>query len=230
MSEKTPGPKIPGIYLVMRERTYMYKTMSELYKGKPSEPLLNAVNTERFRGLGETVDEGFGFIKGGHRLICDFLNESENPKEILSQLHKEYEKILQGAKFALQRNYETHENEDILNSLAKFYEKDNWVQSEGYPREPDHISVQCEFMFHLCAEIRKAIIITRKADVVSENLKVQRDFLYKHVYNWFPRFCDELSKRAESKFYRGVADLTKGFINIDKEVFALVMEEVSKQL
>jgi len=49
------------------------------------------------------------------------------------------------------------------------------------------------------------------------------------VYNWVPKFCDALYKRAESKFYKGVADLTKGFITIDKEVFTLTLGEVSKK-
>lgn len=225
MSKEAKTKEIPGVYLIMRERTYMYKSMSELYKGKPSEQLIEAVNTDRFRGLGDQVDEGFELIKGGHKLICESIKEFANPKEIVNQLHKEHEKIFQDAKFALQRSYATPEDGDILNSLAKFYGKENWTPPEGYPKEPDHISVQCEFMFHLCAEIRKAII-KRKVDVVNENLKTQRAFLYKHVYNWFPRFCDELHKKAENKFYKGVANLTKGFITIDKDVFELVMKEV----
>lgn len=217
--------EIPGIYLIMRERTYLYKSLSELLKGKPHEQLLETIIGERFRGLGEMVGEEFELVKGGHKLICDFLEEYENPKEIKNMLHKEYEKILQGAGFALQRNYETTEKKDILESLTGFYERENWAPPEGHPREPDHISVQCEFMFYLCARNRKAII-NRRANTVHKNLRLQRDFLYKHVYNWFPKFGEELYKKAESKFYRGVAELTKGFIVVDKEVFATVMEMV----
>lgn len=218
---------IPGVYLIMKERTYMYKSLSELYKGKPSEQLLNSINTEGFRGLGDTVGEELGLIKGGHKLICDFLEEFKDTKEIMKLLHTEYGKILQGTKLSLQRNYDAPENKDVLKSLTKFYEKEKWTPPKDHPKEPDHISVQCEFMFHLCSEIRKAIL-ERKADAVHENLKVQRDFLYKHVYNWVPKFCDELRKRAETTFYKGVADLTKGFITVDKEVYDLIMEEISK--
>lgn len=220
---------IPGIYLLMRERTYIYKSLSELYRGKPSEQLLTVINTENFRGLGETVEDSFELLKGGHRLICDFLEEIKDPKKIMNLLHEEYEKIFQDVGFALQRNYKTQENGDILNSLTRFYEKEGWVTPEGHPQELDHISVQCEFVVHLCAKSRKAII-DRNSEVVNENLKVQVDFLYKHVYNWFPTFCDELYKRAESKFYRGVADLTKGFITTDKEALGTLMEVGPSQL
>lgn len=217
---------IPGIYLIMRERTYLYKALSELYKGNPHEQLIKAILAERFRGLGETVGDEFELVKGGHKLICDFIEENNNPKEIEIVLHREYEKILRGTSYALQRNYETMEK-DVLKSLAEFYKEEAWVPPEGYPRELDHVSVQSEFMFFLCAKNRKAII-DRKADTVNQNMKVQRDFLYKHVYDWFPKFADELYKRAESNFYRGLAQLTKGFIAVDKDIIAIVMERISQ--
>jgi len=226
VKERFPEMKIiPGLYLVMRERTYMYKSLSELYKGEPHRPLVEAITGKRFRDLGEMIGEEFGLIKRGHRLICDFLEEFKSPKETMSVLHREYKKIFRGSGFVLQRNYESIENKEILNSLSRFYEKENWVIPKGHPKELDHISVECEFVVHLCAKNRKAII-DRKPKVVYENLTVQRDFLHKHVYNWFPEFCDELSKRTESKFYEGVAELTRGFIAIDKEVLTIFMEMI----
>lgn len=216
---------IPGLYLAMRERTYMYKSLSELYKGEPQRPLIEAIFGRRFRALGETIGEEFESIKRGHGLICDFLMEFETPEEIMRVLYREYEKIFRGSGFVLQRNYESLENEDVLISLSRFYEKENWVLPEGHPKELDHISVECEFIVYLCAKNRKAII-NRDSKTVYENMRVQRDFLNKHVYNWFPKFCDELSKRTENKFYLGVAELTRGFIAIDKEIFTIFMEMI----
>lgn len=213
---------IPGLYLIMKERTYIYKSMSELFRGKLSRPLLEAVTRERFLDLGVTIGEEFDRIKQGHRLICDFTRQFEKLPQIEDVLHSEYEEILAGAEFVLQRNYETSAG-DILGSLKQFFDKENWVQPNDFPREPDHVSVECEFMVHLCAESRKSIL-DRMPNVVSENLNVQRDFLSRHVYNWFPRFSEELSRRARSGFYRGVAELASGFIAVDKDVFHAIME------
>ena len=217
---------IPGIYLIMRERTYMYKALSELLKDRPHEQIIEAIFTERFRKLGDTVDDEFELIKSGHGQICAFIEEHDSPEEIEDSLRKEHEKILQGARYALQRNYEAMGEDEVLNSLSDFYEKENWIPPEGHPEELDHISVQSEFMVHLCAKNRKAII-DRTADVVHQTLEVQRDFLDRHVYNWFPSFADELEKKAISSFYKGLAKLTKGFIATDKEAFTILMGTVS---
>lgn len=217
---------IPGIYLIMRERTYMYKALSELLKDRPHEQIIESIFTERFRKLGDTVDDEFELIKSGHGQICAFIDEHDGPEEIEASLRKEHEKILQGARYALQRNYEAMGEDEVLNSLSDFYEKENWLPPEGHPEQLDHLSVQSEFMVYLCAENRKAII-NRTADVVHQTLEVQRDFLDRHVYNWFPSFADELEKRAISSFYTGLAKLTKGFIAMDKEAFTEIIKMVS---
>lgn len=214
---------IPGIYLIMRERTYIYKSMSELYRGKPSKPLLEAVSSEEFVRLGQTIGEEFEHLKRGHELVCNFIKQFKEMPQIENAVHREYEEIFSDPVFALQRTYDASSGEAILASLKEFFGRESWTPPEDFPTEPDHISVECEFMVHLCAKSRRAII-DRKPDLVHENLYAQRDFLHKHICNWIPALSKELAKRAKSDFYRGLAELTDGFIAVDKDVFNAIME------
>ena len=46
----------------------------------------------------------------------------------------------------------------------------------------------------------------------------QRSFLQFHQENWLPEFCDAIDQYAQTDFYRGVANLVRGYLAIEREV------------
>jgi anaerobic sulfite reductase subunit A len=50
-------------------------------------------------------------------------------------------------------------------------------------------------------------------------LKVQRMFLDQHLLVWLPQFCDVVIKQADIRFYAGVAELTKNFLEFEQDSF-----------
>ncbi len=81
---------------------------------------------------------------------------------------------------------------------------------------PDHVSVELEFMQKMSEwEARK----WRQEDRENAEfcLKVQRMFLEQHLLSWLPQFCDVVVKQAELRFYAGVAELTRNFLEFEQQ-------------
>jgi TorA maturation chaperone TorD len=210
---------LPGVYLIMRERTYLYRSLVELYRPKLVKPMLENIAQEQFQALGETIENGFDSIKEGHRILCDHVRGKDIDK-LIEELSEEYSKLDNKGVF-LQRNYDQRSREELFSNLKRFYQQKGDVVEKGV--ELDHFINHCNYMFHLLSQNRIAII-NRRVDDFYDNIRLQNEFLKDYIYNWAPTMCQRLYKESESQFYRGLAMLTEGFINIDKEIFDEVIE------
>jgi TorA maturation chaperone TorD len=103
---------------------------------------------------------------------------------------------------------------------------------------PDDIKIEIEFMFRMCDEELKAWK-ANNGELAIEYLKLQREFMTKHLAWWIPYFCDDLINEefkakipnkyhfdedikqeyregiVEMDFYRGLAPITKALIEHD---------------
>jgi DMSO reductase family type II enzyme chaperone len=101
--------------------------------------------------------------------------------------------------------------------VRSFYERFGLV-SERKDREPeDHIGLELEFMGWLCDRHGQCL---RNGDIpqAARALKAQRDFLDEHLLPWVAPFCEDVTRSAWTDFYRGVAELTKGFVALDRRL------------
>ena len=57
-------------------------------------------------------------------------------------------------------------------------------------------------------------------------LKKQKDFLGKHLMVWIPDFCEDLEQATESDFYKGIARLTRDYLNLEQETTGELMDEI----
>jgi len=71
-----------------------------------------------------------------------------------------------------------------------------------YKIPEDHISVEFEFMAYL-----------------SENIEVQKKFFKEHIEGWAAMFCADVERTAETDFYKGLAKITRGFLQVEKVFF-----------
>jgi TorA maturation chaperone TorD len=44
------------------------------------------------------------------------------------------------------------------------------------------------------------------------------EFLDECLSKWVPQFCEDIIKSPESDFYRGIAQITKGFLTFDSSM------------
>ncbi len=83
------------------------------------------------------------------------------------------------------------------------------IESTGEPE--DHVSVEMEFMAHLCARARSALT-SGERNAYRAGLATQRQFLERHLLPWVPRFAENLKEAAQDDFYRGLAEITDEFL------------------
>jgi len=84
---------------------------------------------------------------------------------------------------------------------------------EGEP--PDHIAFELDFMRNLCnkeAEANGRGIYQEACRL----LQAQKEFLDEHLLMWVGEFCSEVKEHDGTGFYKGVAELTEGWLWLDR--------------
>ncbi len=100
--------------------------------------------------------------------------------------------------------------------VKAFIERAGFAYRPDYHDLPDHISAEMEFM-HLVAAAEAEALVNGDAAEAERLRGLQRDFVGDHLAEWVPKFCRRIEDRAELPFYRGLAALTRDFIQSEKE-------------
>lgn len=81
----------------------------------------------------------------------------------------------------------------------------------------DHLGFEMQFMALL---IDRAIEALEGGDDAEffRLVDVQSDFLAQHFENWIPAFTKAIDENARTDFYRGIACLTRGLVEMDRTV------------
>ena len=90
------------------------------------------------------------------------------------------------------------------------------VEARFKGEPPDHISFELFFLSHLHLiedELRK-----EKKSQDAEGIAAQRrSFVEEHASRWVPAFCDAIIEAADTKFYKGIASLTKEMLRLEQQ-------------
>jgi TorA maturation chaperone TorD len=89
----------------------------------------------------------------------------------------------------------------------------------------DHLSFVFEFMADLCKRFNEAVD-AGDADEALRLFNVQHAFFDEHIANWIDRFCDAIEDCCHTALYRGVSEMTRGFMQMETSMF----EEVASAL
>ncbi len=93
-------------------------------------------------------------------------------------------------------------------------------------REPeDHISVELEFMAHLC-DLAVLSIEQGKEDYAVGYLKNQKEFLETHLAKWTPELAKKLRWASKNDLYLAIADLLVGFVSTERSFAPQLAEEL----
>lgn len=92
------------------------------------------------------------------------------------------------------------------------------VEPDGRLHVPeDHISFECEFMAVLGERAIEALMAGDGREAV-RLLDAQRRFHAEHLENWIDAFCNAVIACCRTRFYGGVAKMTRSFIRLDVEL------------
>lgn len=103
--------------------------------------------------------------------------------------------------------------------IAEYASRDYSVKSELRLPE-DHISFELEFMGLLCDQEAR---YQSECDAVSlaSCRMAQERFLRNHLLKWAFEFCDDLEKKARTKFYKGLAESLQQFLRLEMDDFGI---------
>jgi len=100
---------------------------------------------------------------------------------------------------------------DSRRDIAREYLQGGLKLAPGFKDSPDHISLEFEFMSHLC---EKEMIERETRDVpgIASYQQQQRSFLENHIVNWVPAFLATVERSAVLNFYKSLARIARGFV------------------
>ncbi|MGN0076066.1 MAG: molecular chaperone [Parafannyhessea sp.] len=81
----------------------------------------------------------------------------------------------------------------------------------------DHLSFECEFMATMADRAAAAFEAQDRQEAL-RCVDVQREFLHSHLAAWIDVFCRAVDQTCRTKFYRGVALMTRAFVRFDAEL------------
>jgi len=201
--------------IMARQRSDIYGLLAMVYRQEVNSEFLEQIKDPRF--LGVLSDLGIQFDD-------DFLQKPE--KELLEDLAIEYTRLFLGPGKHISPHESIHHEKDNSKwgqlwgdstvEVKKFIETTGLEYQSDYKGLPDHISVELEFMQQLT--LREELAWgDSEADGAAYYRKIEEKFIIEHLMPWVPVFCEKIMQEAELPFYRGLAALTRNFIEFEQD-------------
>ena len=158
-------------------------------------------------GLGEAVP---------HASALDpLVNELCNAD--LARLRAEYSGMFevgsQGPPAPIREDLQTGQRAGTREEVVRFYEFFGYVLDGKFAWQPDHLSVELEFMHYLCFKEAEA---KSEADALSFQL-AQVDFSERHLVAWVPQLAANVDALAAGSLYARVVAALRHFVVADYE-------------
>lgn len=223
---------------IAEARSQVYGLLSALYLELPSLKLLQSVFDAEFERQFSSVASKFeaGEMKEGLKLIASFVAAfKEQPREeVLKHVAIDRTRLFRGVspQYSPPAPYESVYRDGRLwgkstVEVSQTYGRLGVKLPEAWTEPPDFIGIELDLMRLICLSEREAWQ-TDCAGKALEYLEAGRDFLRKHIAQWVPGFCEEMYNRAELDFYRGIALLTRGFVEYDNRLAARQVREAKR--
>ena len=133
----------------------------------------------------------------------------------LEQLRAQYSGLFevgsQGPPVPIREDLQTGQHGGTREEIVRFYDYFGYVLDGKFAWQPDHLSVELEFMHFLC--YREAQAATAD-DALSFQL-AQADFARRHLVNWLPPFAANVEKVAGGTLYARVVAAIRDFVVAD---------------
>lgn len=191
----------------IRARAAIFDLLSGLFRHAPDAAALSALRTgalaDALADIGLTQDalfRGFDEKDLADEVAVEFARLFLLPGVLVSP----HESVQLAGGSGILRGPETADVRD-------FYERTGFRLADALRMEPDHFSIELEFLGHLAREQAFALE-TGEAACARDAARYQREFLGRHLGRWAPRFLDRVSAHPDARLYRSLAALAKAFL------------------
>ena len=205
---------------VLRGRMATYQFLSRLFRVEVDQELYDTLMSMRF-----PANTGNALVDEGYRMICGYLSQADGT--VLTELAVDYVRAFIGsgndgfsAAYPYESVYTSEEHllmQDARDSAVAFYLGEELGLPADNTTPEDHLSFEFQFMAKLIERAGAALDAGDEARY-AELCAKQRAFFDEHLANWVPRLCADVRAYAQTAFYRGVADITEGFLRLEDQM------------
>lgn len=204
----------------LKQRTSVYGLLSRLYRSEVDEGLLEEMRGARYR-----VSTGNNDVDEGHRLLATYLSGVWENTTI--ELAADYMRVFFGhgynghaAAYPFESVYTSEKRllmQGARDEVLALYRAAGLEKQESWKEGEDHLSLELEYMQVLAQRAVEALLKADQ-DEAARLLRCQANFLDDHLISWVPLMAAEMQRFAKTDFYRGLAHLTVGFLETDREL------------
>lgn len=208
---------------VNRGRASFYRMLAQLYFKELTAEQVKHLAGMDFSGMSgddETIAEGYADIRrylrhanGGTRqeLACDYAHTFLAAGNYETFAATPYESVFTSEMGLLMQ--------EARDEVYKTFCSQHIQPDESLHLPEDHISFEFEFVATMLDRINDAILDGAFGHAY-ELAQVVSDFHRDHQLNWIDDLCDSVDDVAQTRFYKGVGKVTRGFVHADTEVIA----------
>lgn len=196
-------------------RSNVYGFLAEVYRKELTPDLLRQIKDSGFKAMLSDLGAHFGE---------EFFSMPED--ELIENHAIEYTRLFLGPGRHISPHESIHHERDDGDwgrhwgastvEVKKFVESLGLKYKEDDRSMPDHVSVEFELMQKIIKKEKQAWTEDGGKDVL-HFIRIEKMFLDDHLSKWIPRFCDKVINEAELPFYKEIANLTKKFLEFEKE-------------
>ena len=119
--------------------------------------------------------------------------------------------------------------QEAYHEVFQLYKANRVAKAEGYDFPHDHLSFMCEFLVVLSERIAAVLEAGGDAEALAQ-VRVSRASLADHILSWFDTFQDLALLLLQTRFYRGILKISKGFFLEDAELLDSMAVELENRL
>lgn len=213
---------------LMQARASTYGMLARLYRVEIDEETL-----EELQGMRFPTATGNEKVDNGYRHLYNYLRTAWDDSVL--ELSIDYVKTFIGhgvngysAAYPYESVYTSERRlmmQEARAEVLKIY-RENSMKRQGWNDCEDHIAVELEFMQRMCLRTVEDLE-SGEEDTAIAKLVTQRDFARDHLLNWMPMLVSDIEKFAKTEFYKGVAELSMGYVEEDMALLTELLESVA---
>lgn len=211
-------------------RANMYALLSRVYRVEADQALLDQLQAASY-----AANTGNKDVDEGYRLLVKWLGQTW--EHSLLDLAKDYVRAFIGytgdhasAAYPFESVYRSEKHllmQESRDEVLACYRAAGLEKDESWREGEDHVALEFEYMSTMATRAADAL---RSADMklAQDLLNDQSHFLQDHLNAWVPNFTKDVERCATTKFYRGFALITRGYLACEMELFGDLASQVEK--
>lgn len=203
-------------------RKGFYEFLASIYKLELTDKQIETLATQDFPLDAEYVGEGYAAVKeylrhrdSGTRqeLAVDYAHVFLCAGSYEQMIAPPYESVYTSVDHLLMQ--------DARDAVLVHYRSEGLDLPAENTTPEDHLSFEFQFMAKLIERAQMAIETGNDLSF-AELCAKQRAFYDEHLKNWVPQLCSDVRAHANTDFYRGIADITQGFLNLEDQMISYI--------